>query len=178
MDKRIEENLRVKNQIAKAYFALLKQRSVADAENISVTAITERAKVSRMAYYRNFSCKADIVDFYVTETIWQELVSRMDKIDFWSIEYGIQLFEVMKENRDLLLLLDKHGYSSLLLEAFNAKNEELIGDMPRGSIERFNLYYAAGASFNASMIWLKEGCKESPFEMANSFMQFICLGHE
>ncbi len=173
MDKRVEENLRVKNQIAKAYFSLLKQRSVAEAENISVTAITERAGVSRMAYYRNFSRKTEIVEFYVQETVWSELEKRLNEnTPFWSVEYGILFFSVLKDNRDLFLLLEQHGYLGLLLESFNAKNEELAGDMPRGSIERYNLYYAAGASLNAAMIWLREGCRESTRTMAESFCRF------
>ena len=173
MDKRVEEKLRVKNQIAKAYFSLLKQRSLAEAENISVTAITERAKVSRMAYYRNFNSKREIVEFYINESVWSDLQSRL-KADtqFWTVEYGLAFFEVMREHREELILLEQHGYLGLMLESFNEKNEELAGDMPSGSIERYNLYYAAGASLNAAMIWLREGCKESARAMAESFCRF------
>ena len=54
MDKRIEESIRVKNQIATAFVELLKENTVEDAEMITISQITTRAKVSRMAYYRNF----------------------------------------------------------------------------------------------------------------------------
>ena len=66
MDKRFEENRRVKNEIAKAFFALLRQKPT---DAISVTEITTKAKVSRMAYYRNFQSKMDVIDFYLQETV-------------------------------------------------------------------------------------------------------------
>ena len=178
MDKRTSENLRVKNQIATAYFSLLKQRNVVEAENISITAIVKKANVSRMAYYRNFSSKTEIVDFYLMDSLWMEFMQRLDGAQFGSLEYGIQLFELFKNRRDTLLMLDNYGYSGLILESFNLKNEELVGDMPRDSISRFNLYYAAGASFNGVMMWLKEGCRESSSEMAHSFMQFVRFANE
>ena len=44
MDKRTEENARVKNAITKAFFTLLEAKSF---DEISVTEITNRANVSR-----------------------------------------------------------------------------------------------------------------------------------
>jgi hypothetical protein len=58
------------------------------------------------------------------------------------------------------------------MDIFNEKNEELAGDMPYNSIERYNLYFAAGGSFNVAMIWLKGECKESAEQLARSFVQF------
>ena len=56
---------------------------------------------------------------------------------------------------------------------FNNTNEELAGDMPRNSIERYRLYFAAGASYNAMIHWLKSGCKESVEEMAQYTFDFL-----
>ena len=69
MDKRIEESIRVKNQIATAFVELLKENTVEDAEMITISQITTRAKVSRMAYYRNFKSKVDIIKYYLYETL-------------------------------------------------------------------------------------------------------------
>ena len=60
MDKRTEENLRVKRSIVNALFLLLKDTGL---EDISISEITRVAKVSRMAYYRNFKSKLEIIDF-------------------------------------------------------------------------------------------------------------------
>lgn len=171
MDKRIEENKRVKTEIAKAYFGLLRQKHI---DEISVVEITNKAKVSRMAYYRNFKSKIDIIDYYLDEVIWQEIESATkDDIQFWSGEYGISFLTAMKKHRSLLLLLDECGYTSRVLNTFNRKNEELAGDMPRNSIERYKLYYAAGASFNGVMEWIRGGCKESVEEFATHMLCFF-----
>ncbi|MBO6016414.1 MAG: TetR/AcrR family transcriptional regulator, partial [Oscillospiraceae bacterium] len=91
MDKRFEENKRVKNEIARAFFALLRQKQ---ADDISVTEITAKAKVSRMAYYRNFQSKMDVIDFYLQETVWDELSHKLQhNPQFHTLEYGIAFFK-------------------------------------------------------------------------------------
>ena len=170
MDKRMEENVRVKNAITKAFFTLLEAKPY---EEISVTEITNRAKVSRMAYYRNFDSKLEILEYFLARTFEGMAQELGEEINFWTLEYGRVYFHFMKEHRDSILLLDKLGFSGLILNAFNATNEEIAGDMPRNSIERYRLYYAAGASYNAMIHWLKEGCKESVEDMARFTGQFI-----
>ena len=173
MDKRIQENIRVKTQIANAYFTLLKDFDGTDPDLITVTQITSLARVSRMAYYRNFQSRRDIVDFFMTGAIQAELEKIITGTEsFWSLEYGIAFFSLMKKHRDLFLLLDRFGYASLILEHFNATNEGFAGDVSAQSVERFTLYFAAGATFNASLIWLREGCRETPEEMARCFAGF------
>jgi AcrR family transcriptional regulator len=137
-----------------------------------VTEIAEKAGVSRTAYYRNFHDRSDIVDCYFRDTLWQTFIERTKEYPFWSYAYGEAFFTILKENREILLLMEKHGYLSIIMNVFNEKNEELAGDMPYDSIERFHLYFAAGGSFNVAMMWLKDGCKESPQELARSFVQF------
>ncbi len=174
MDKRIKENIRVKNQIAAAYIELLKQSSVEDAEMITISQITSKANVSRMAYYRNFTSKTNIIEYYLTESLWQEFLDALPvDCPFWTVEYGTVFFSHMGKHREDILVLKRHGYANLILSAINSKNEELIGDMPSNSINRFQIYYAAGASYNAMLYWLEEGCKESPEDLSQNFLSFI-----
>ena len=79
----------------------------------------------------------------------------------------------MKKHRERILMLNQIGLSGLFLDKFTATNEDLAGDMPRGSIERYKLYYVAGASYNATIHWLKTGCAESVEEMAQSLDDFV-----
>ena len=170
MDKREAENLRVKRSIVNAFFALLKEK---DMENISVSEVTRNAKVSRMAYYRNFNSKMDIIDFYI-DSILEDMLALLDRdFDFWSPKYARAFFEAMKKHQERILMLNQIGLSGLFLDKFTATNEEFAGDMPRDSIERYKLYYVAGASYNATIHWLKTGCKESVEEMAQSLDDFI-----
>ncbi|MDO4311553.1 MAG: hypothetical protein Q4C52_00540 [Eubacteriales bacterium] len=172
MDKRMEENQRVKTAIAIAFMELLKNKSL---EAISISELTSRAKVSRMAYYRNFSAKLEIIQYFAEEIILKEIYHcfSTEELNFWSIEYGIAFFSTMKKYREQILLLNTKGYSGLILESFNKTNEELAGDMPSNSIRRYHLYYAAGASFNGVLVWLQNGCKESVEEIVNSIYSFF-----
>ena len=143
MDKRIKENIRVKNQISVAYIDLLKQSSVEDAEMITISQITSKANVSRMAYYRNFTSKTNIIEYYLSESLWQEFQDALPvDCPFWSVEYGTVLFQHMRKHREEILVLRRHGYADLILSVFNSINEELIGDMPRNSIKRSSPYTA------------------------------------
>ena len=174
MDKRIQENRRVKNQIATSYLNLLKNSTLEDAEMITISQITSKARVSRMAYYRNFKSKTDIVEYYLSESLWVELLHELsENFSFWTLDYGIAFFTLMKKHREDILLLKNHGYADLILSSFNSMNEELIGDMPQNSIERFEIYYAAGASYNAMLHWLEEGCRETAEEMAEHFFLYF-----
>ena len=178
MDKRIAENRRVKAQICKAFLELLKATPPEEVDSISISLITSRAKVSRMAYYRNFKSKIDLVKYYFDEVMWSDITEALgEDIDFWTNDYGRVFFSTMKKHRETILLLDGHGYTSVLLSSFNHHNEEIAGDMPANSIDRYKLYYAAGASMNAVLVWLRSGCRESVESMVSSFSDFCRYLH-
>ena len=165
------EKVNIKNSIAHAYLKALEEK---EADAISISSITQSAKVSRMAFYRNFASKQDIIEYYLTEVLWTEMSEKSpENSDFWTLEYGIRFFKTMQTHKDLILLLEKRGYASLILQSFNQINEYTAGDMPQNSIKRYELYYIAGASFNAMLVWLREGCKESPENMAINLAEYI-----
>ena len=168
---RRDETLR--HKIVDAYLELLKEKS---SEDISITEITQCAGVSRMAFYRKFTSKEEIVDFYLGgifhwEICWVEELGR--ELDIWELEFGIRFFEVMKQHREHILLLVDRGYATLLLQVINMTNEMRSGDMPVHSIHRYDLYFLAGAGFNSMLI----GCKESPEEMARALASYMSGKH-
>ena len=170
MDKRTEENLRVKRLMVNAFFTLLEEN---DLESISISEITRIAKVSRMAYYRNFDSKIDIIDFYLDDILNEQLATLNHDINFWAEEYGRAFFQSMGKHREHILLLNRIGLDGMVLNKFSAANENFAGDMPQNSIERYNLYYAAGAAYNGTIEWLKGGCRESVEEMTQSLGKFM-----
>lgn len=170
-DKRTEQAVR--HRIVDAYLDLLKDR---ESEAIPVTEIAQKAGVSRMTFYRKFSSKRDVVDFYLGGIMHWEVAWDPEKNAEWSIwdlEYGIRFFRVMQKYRETILLLVKRGYATLLLRVINLTNECNAGDMPQSSIDRYDLYFLAGAGFNAMLIWLMDGCKETPEEMAGALKEHI-----
>ena len=173
MNKRVQLNLDAKNAISDAFFQLLGKEQIDD---ISVTQIADLAGVSRMAYYRNFHSKADIIQYYLDSSFEVLLKKVGPEPDLWTLEYGKKFFKHVRENREMLLTLNECGYSGLILDAFNRAVEEMAGDMPFNSIDRYKLYCAAGASFNAAMLWLKGGCKEGIDELNRINYRFIESG--
>jgi AcrR family transcriptional regulator len=170
MDKRTEENMRVKNAITCAFFSLLEKKNI---ENITVSEITKLANVSRMSYYRNFNTKFEIIEYFFSKNLNEMLEALDEDFDFWTLEYGYAFFNLMKKYRHQILLLDSLGFSGAILNFFNRANEEFAGDMPSNSIDRYRLYYIAGAAYNGLIQWLKDDCRESIDEMVLSLSEFI-----
>lgn len=170
-EKREEEPIR--HRIAYAYLELLKKK---DRDEISITKIAKAAGVSRMAFYRKFETKWDVVDFYLGGIMhWEVAYDERTggDLNIWDVEYGVRFFRAMREHRENILTLVDRGYATLLLRVINLTNENAGGDMPSSSIERYNLYFLAGAGFNAMLIWLRDGCRESPEEMAQALAKYM-----
>ena len=60
MDKRKEENIRVKNSITEALLKLMREKSFAD---ISITEIIRSAQAARASFYRNYDIKDVLEQF-------------------------------------------------------------------------------------------------------------------
>lgn len=170
-NKRAEQAVR--HRIVDAYLELLKDR---ESEAIPVTEIAQKAGVSRMTFYRKFKDKREAVDFYLGGIMHWEVAWDAEKNaegSIWDLEYGIRFFRVMQKYRETILLLVDRGYATLLLRVINLTNECNAGDMPQSSIDRYDLYFLAGAGFNAMLIWLRDGCRESPEEMALALAAYM-----
>lgn len=174
MDKRKAENARVKKNIEDAFFALLKEKSFSE---ITVTDIVKKSGVARTSYYRNFNSKEDIIRAYI-----QRLREEIDL----ALEYSAKTFgeklnrqtltahvSCYLKEKHIILLLYNSGFGPLMLDETNYYISEALGDMPCSSIERYSLYFASGAIFNALMQWLQSGAKETPNEMAQIMMTLI-----
>lgn len=170
MDKRVLENLRVKKQIVNAYLTILKETKNS---NASITDICKKAHVSRMAYYRNFIQPIEIIQFFFEEILNEIKEKSGDNLIFWSIEYGRLFLDCLLNYKDEILLLDECGYIGLMLTMFNEANLELAGDMPYNSIERYDLYFASGASLNGILEWFRSGCKENKEDFLAELVEFL-----
>lgn len=173
-EKREEELIR--HKIAYTYLDLLKEK---DREAISITEIARAAGVSRMAFYRKFQDKWNVVDFYLGGIMhWEVAYDERTggDLNIWDLEFGKRFFQAMKKHRENILTLVDRGYGNLLLRVINMTNENAGGDMPVSSIDRYHLYFLAGAGFNAMLIWLRDGCRESPEEMAQALQDYMNAG--
>ena len=170
MDKRILENLRVRKALVEGYFDLLKKYQN---DKISISMIADQAGVSRMAYYRNFDSKNNIIQYFL-EMVFEEIKSQLSsECRFWSREYGYVFLKVMKKYRKQFLLLDEAGFIGIVQTMFNDANIELAGDVPFNAVERYQLYFASGATLNGTMEWFRNDCRESLDEFYRVMLDFL-----
>lgn len=169
MDKRKIENIRVKKNITQALLVLMEEKSISE---ISISEIVARAGVARASFYRNYATKenvittlmADILEEYRTAII-------LEDDDFYTYQNVHTSFVFFSRYEKQLLDLQRFGYGSLILEMLNQFHEEVAGNMPCSSIERYKIYIYIGSLYNTAMKWLQSGKKESVDEIAKMFYE-------
>lgn len=174
-----KENERVRKSITNALFTLLQTKNFSA---ITVTDIVGEAKVARASYYRNFHSKEDIIETYMDTAFENLVVDYIDsnKANLFDYDSMVEGFErsltYFLMNKSYILSLYHHGFSNLIQEMFNRYIEELAGDMPSSSIDRFKLYFISGAAFSILIRWLQEGAIESPLEIAKITATYLLQG--
>lgn len=173
MDKRMIENARVKRSVEEAFFSLLSKKPFSE---ITASDIIRMSGVARTSYYRNFNSKEDIVASYMEHHRAEvaEAISFTETADdFFAIDKLVTSMEYHLKNKYYLLLLYDNGFGTYLQENANNFAEIYLGDMPKHSIERYKIYFLSGALLNMTMKWLRDGAKESPYEMACAFLKLL-----
>lgn len=164
MSKGSESNRLAKECIVTALVELMKVR---DYDSISITDIAKKAGVSRMAYYRNYTSKDDILNKYIEEVgenIHQKIAeSNSSAIPY---EYFYALFEQLGKYSDLAIVAYRAHLGELILTAL-IKNMFITFPPPDNSAaERYHRFFLAGAFYNVFIEWLKGGLTEDCATMA------------
>ena len=171
MDKRKAENLRVKQSITSALFALMREKSLSD---VQITELVGRAGVARASFYRNYDSKEDVLTTLVRDVLEQfrgEISAEQDS--FYCYENILLSFQYFLKYRDYILNLCRSGFLSALLEELNRFHESVEGTMASSSIQRYQLYTYIGALLNTGLVWLSGDARTSPEDMACYFWDSI-----
>lgn len=178
MDKRKTDNLRVRTSIENALFTLMRIYTFSD---ISVSQIIAEAKVARVSYYRNYASKQEIIERY-WERLYSKAVASIGNLyeigangaDRKCLEENtIQILTCYLEEKDNILLLHEQGLSAIILETMNTIVGNRLGKMSCNSMDRYLIYFFAGATYNTLIYWLINGAKESPETMASYFSELF-----
>lgn len=162
MDKRKEENQRVKQSITDTLFSLMEEKSLSD---IHITELVEKAGVARASFYRNYSSKENILVTLIRDILddFRE-EARLEQGSIYTYENILLSFQYFKKYRKYILDLQRSGFSSVLLDELNHFHESIEGDMPHDSIAKYELYMYIGALTNTAVTWLTLdegfGCEE------------------
>lgn len=173
--KRLSQtNKKVKQDMYKALLKLMEEKSLSA---ISVSDITTTAKVSRMAFYRNYHTieeiliehLEEIVEEYKTEDIITE-----NKEEFYEKKYILHCFQFFYVHREFIDSLLSSGMGDLFLAKIS---EYLIqkwtdsNDKTREKALKISAY--AGSIYNMYREWSKEYFRESPEEISNILYDLI-----
>lgn len=173
MSTKPKENLRKSNQESKkrtrqyiktALIYLLKEHPY---DKISVTAIINRAGVSRAGFYRNYCSKEEVLED-ICATIYERLATYyMQNLHTTTYDKVLSLFQKLREKSDWLKVIAI--FSAENTQLFNMVN--FIEKMqPLTTREEHYRYIAIAHSQRAIILdWFQNGMKESPEEMAAIF---------
>ena len=133
-------------------------------EEISVSAICEKAGVSRNAFYKNFGTKDNVFKSVVT-TFNKQLLKKVGNPFNKRVHVGwyVNFFELVKENYKLYELVINSGFQNTYLEYVN---KLLTNSSNLDAKTKYNRLLWNGAIQNTVIDWIKHGMKETPTEMA------------
>jgi AcrR family transcriptional regulator len=146
-----------------ALFALMHQQTF---QSISISALAQKAGISRMAFYRNYPSKEavlnDYFDAYV-QPFYQFLAQLPDKqADFISQAY----FQYVDEHSDLFEVLVKSSAESILNQRFTYFVTQFYNDFVKsqpftGAYAHYYTRFVAAGLYQMTLDWIKEG-KRTP----------------
>ena len=140
--------------------ALMQLMRVKPLSEISISELCEKAGVSRLSFYRNFTSMDDILVQHLTactDAWWAEFSQRSEE-DFYQ-NFWTELLGEYRKNRDLILLIDQNGRSQILKEhifACCAVNDAA------DETEAYLRAALAGTLYGLVDEWIKRGMGELP----------------
>jgi AcrR family transcriptional regulator len=162
------QNVLVKDWIFSALMLLMQKKPF---QEITITEITNKAGVSRMAYYRNYKSKEDIIITYLDELFEeysQELLAHKSNDPYKNARL---FFAYFRKHAIFLKNLINSNLTFLILERFDSYLYALFkGPFSSNAYspaeEKYTIAYTAGGIYKILLTWAKDGFHESDEKMA------------
>jgi len=164
---KIKREALVTSYLTEALLLLMKKK---DYQDISVTEICEKAGVTRMSFYRNFTSKEEILEkwlFSVTDSFLA--ASGISYKNDSPHDYFVKLFTHMKQHREICLTLHRAGLMHLVKDQFDRVFLEIHQD----EYDDYKSYFLSGGIYNVFLLWLLNGCREEPEEIAGRLQDLL-----
>ncbi|MFV0466469.1 MAG: TetR/AcrR family transcriptional regulator [Lachnospiraceae bacterium] len=157
--------------------ALLKLLETHSFQEISITEITKLAGVSRMAFYRNYETKEDIISFYLDD-MSIEFFNKFKHVASPSKQVVLfEFFSFFYQKKDFLNILIKADILYLFEYKLSASLFHFFRNIESKSKPEYKSYLArfdSGGLHQVLMEWIKNDTPESPETMASLICQFTC----
>ena len=171
----MESNLFTKECICTALLSLMATEIF---DRITVTAIINRAGVSKGGFYRNYKSKEDVLE-EICEDIFQYILDFMTGHDLYDNpkKWYEDLFRSIAENAEIFQLLIKAQVPRNIVLKFD---EGLIlqklqkDDSP---MERYRAAAIGRALTEVVVIWFRNGMQESTEEMAEMLLKLLFINN-
>jgi len=155
-----------KKCIADALILLMKKMEF---KSITNKNITDKAGLSHVTYYRNFKSKEDVIKYYlddITNAFIKEKKVNYNPEHFK--DYLVTLFTHLKAKEDIGILLMEAGLFYLIKDEF----DKIFSEKAKNIKDQYNYYFVSGGLYNIYYYWIVNGCKETPEQIADMFMDF------
>lgn len=170
MQKKNDINTLTKECIVTALLRLMQTKSY---ESISITDITNLAGVSRMAYYRNYKSKDEILINHL-EDMEQILLSEIggEKAETFrgAIGYVSGFFQ---ENADVIQAIYDAGLGHLLTKMLEERIYSYFPIAAAATDGRYAVHYYVGAILAVFRLWFDNGMVESVDEISDIIYNLI-----
>ena len=164
------------------FTALMQLMNVKHFSEISVTDITKRAGVSRMAYYRNYKDKQEILTSHLDslfDTYWNQ-IHLMNQSDF---QLACLYFGYLRENKLYIKNLIDHGLSQLILDRHDLYLSLIFKELYQNTnlddvSQKYTISFFSGGLFKLLLDWVQNDMSETDQEMAQIVFTLMNLDHD
>ncbi len=164
---KIKREAFVSQYITEALLILMKKKAYKD---IPITEICTKAGVTRMSFYRNFASKEDILKRWITDVTDRFLsVSGISYRNDTPREYFLKLFTHMEQYKEICHALYQADLIYLVKEEF----DRVILTIYRDDYDDYKSYFLSGGIYNVFLLWLINGVKESPEQLAERLDEIL-----
>ena len=138
-----------------------------DYTDITITEITQRAGVSRMTYYRNYSSKEDILRKFMSD-VGDRIHAKIVELDLHRdpYQYYLTLFETLGNYASLVNAALTAGLDGLILDCIARNMDQTFLGSSQPDTDKYLLRYHAGAFFHVFIEWTRSGRVEPCERMA------------
>lgn len=170
MQKQNESNILTKECIVTALLRLMQEKPY---DSISITDITTLAGVSRMAYYRNYKSKDEIL-IKRLEDEENKLIEKVGNQKADSLKTIITYVSCFfQENAEVIKATYEAGLAHLMSNMLGRKIYDYFPVASTSTSGRYAVHFYVGAIFSVFRLWFDEGMKESAEEISDMIFNFI-----
>lgn len=145
-------------------------------ESITIKALTERAGISRLTYYRHFQSKEDVILAHIS-LVFERYFNEIRKHKTLTLKTALVLcFSYWRNDERLAKLLVKHQLTGLLYQSFSKYLEVVLSlaILPY-EISHFQKKFIEGGLVTVMIDWMSYSNDKSETEVADLIIELVSI---